>query len=136
MEKKHYFCNMKSKIVGFLIITYLFSLTPVKELGKFPALFFHYYQHVKENPEMTISEFFDIHYAHGIVFDEDYEQDMKLPFKIMDYNQLPVFVIQENREWVQIMYPCFDNKNKKPFENYHYTKSDAHLRGIFHPPQV
>lgn len=111
-------------------------MTPVRELGKFPALFFHYYQHVKENPDMTISEFFDIHYAHGIVFDEDYEQDMKLPFKIMDYIQLPVFVLQENREWVQIMDHHFDNKNKKLFVNYRYTKTDAHLRGIFHPPQV
>lgn len=127
---------MKGKLVFILITSYLFSLTPVRELVKLPSLLHHYYMHIHENPEITISDFFDMHYAHGIVFDEDYEQDMKLPFKIMDYNQLPVFVIQENREWVQIMYPCFDNKNKKPFENYRYTKSDAHLRGIFHPPQV
>ncbi|MBK8621526.1 MAG: hypothetical protein IPN79_07135 [Saprospiraceae bacterium] len=126
---------MKSKLAGFLLITYLFSLTPVKELGKIPVLIFHYYAHVNENPEMTISEFFDIHYAHGIVFDEDYEQDMKLPFKLLDHNQLPVFIIHEDKECVQILSLYFDNKTHKPFENYRYIKSDAHLHGIFHPPK-
>ncbi|MBL0099503.1 MAG: hypothetical protein IPP49_05115 [Saprospiraceae bacterium] len=44
---------------------------------------------------MTIGEFLDMHYMHGVVFDADYEKDMQLPFKVIDFTGLPLFVFNE-----------------------------------------
>jgi hypothetical protein len=90
---------MKPAIAKFLIAIYLFSFTPLKELNRIPLLFIHYAQHLEEDSTMTVAQFFDMHYMHGIVFDEDYEQDMQLPFKTFDFSPLPVFVFQHYKEF-------------------------------------
>ncbi|MBK7808626.1 MAG: hypothetical protein IPJ51_20415 [Saprospiraceae bacterium] len=98
-------------------------------------LFIHYAQHLEEDSTMTVAQFFDMHYMHGIVFDEDYEQDMQLPFKTFDFSPLPVFVFQHYKEFDII-------KKTSPFiikdkinTSYSFYLSDAKLKGIFHPPK-
>ena len=85
---------------------------------------------------MTIGDFFDMHYMHEIVFDEDYEQDMQLPFKVLDFILMPVFVLQNHK--------VFDiDKNDSTFitinkinTSYIFYLRDATLSGIFHPPKI
>jgi len=127
---------MKPAIAKFLIAIYLFSFTPLKELNRVPLLFLHYAQHLEEDSNMTIAQFFDMHYMHDIVFDEDYEQDMQLPFKTIDFASMPVFVFQDVKE-IDI------DKKASPFiiknkinTSYNFYLSDAKLNGIFHPPKV
>ena len=126
---------MKPALAKFLIAIYLFSFTPLKELNRIPLLFIHYAHHLEEDSTMTVAQFFDMHYMHGIVFDEDYEQDMQLPFKTFDFSPLPVFVFQHYKEFDII-------KKTSPFiikdkinTSYSFYLSDAKLKGIFHPPK-
>lgn len=127
---------MKPGIAKFLIAIYLFSFTPLKELNRVPLLFLHYQQHLEEDSSMTIAEFFDMHYMHGIVFDEDYEQDMQLPFKGIDFTSLPVFVVQDAKEIEIIKKATSYIIQDKINTSYQFYLSDAKLKGIFHPPKI
>lgn len=127
---------MKSVIAKLLVVFTLFSFTPLKELMKMPLLVIHYVEHIKELPEMTFSEFYEMHYLHGIVFDEDYEKDMQLPFKMIDYTPLPYFVLNDLKV---IEYSEKSNTfilKSKLNSSFLFFIPDAILSGIFHPPRV
>lgn len=65
---------------------FLLASTPMGELLKLPLLVHHMITHMVEDPQMSLVEFFDMHYDQGIVIDEDYHQDMQLPFKSVPSN--------------------------------------------------
>lgn len=48
---------------------------------KLPLLLEHYLQHKAENKLITLANFLEMHYATTTVYDDDYAQDMQLPFK-------------------------------------------------------
>jgi hypothetical protein len=70
----------KSITILFLSI-YLLSATEISQLLKIPALFEHIREHREENNNISLWEFLCIHYGQSNVFDADYNEDMKLPFK-------------------------------------------------------
>lgn len=126
---------MKPLVAKILIVLCLFSFTPLKEFVKIPVLFVHYYHHIQECPEMTVGEFFDMHYLNGLVFDEDYEQDMQLPFKTFDFTPMPVFVYLDNKAFdIDQKVSSFIIKDKIN-TSYRFYLSDAKLKGVFHPPK-
>ena len=51
---------------------------------KLPVVFEHFAEHRKENKNISFLQFLDIHYMHGSPKDQDYSEDMKLPFKTAD----------------------------------------------------
>ncbi len=54
------------------------------QLLKVPVLVEHFREHNAENSTMSLWDFMVIHYASKRVIDDDYEKDMKLPFKVID----------------------------------------------------
>jgi hypothetical protein len=127
---------MKQHVAKLLVFLCLISFTPMKEVVKVPLLLVHYYEHLDEMPDMTIGDFFDMHYMHGIVFDADYEKDMQLPFKVIDFTSVPLFVFNEFKVLdILSNETSFFVKNKIN-SNYRFYLSDAKLKGIFHPPQL
>ena len=72
---------MKKLIAIFFLLGYLFSSTEAKQLCKIPVIFQHYAEHRLENNHLSLLAFLDMHYLHGSPFDQDYDRDMKLPFK-------------------------------------------------------
>ena len=60
---------------------YLATGTEFRQLFKVNSFIEHYHEHKAEDPTLSMLEFLDIHYGHGNVLDDDYEKDMKLPFK-------------------------------------------------------
>ncbi|WP_310503723.1 hypothetical protein [Riemerella anatipestifer] len=67
-------------IYGF-ITCYLVSFSEVREVLKLPVLIEHFIEHRSSNPEMSFGQFITLHYLSGDVHDDDYNEDMKLPFK-------------------------------------------------------
>lgn len=59
----------------------MISTTELHQLLKLPFLVEHFIDHKKQNSSITFLEFLDKHYAKGKVVDEDYAEDMRLPFK-------------------------------------------------------
>ncbi len=72
---------MKEKLAVFLLVVYMFGSTDAYQLLKLPLLVGHYVKHKKESPYITPGSFFKMHYIDPQPFDDDYRQDMQLPFK-------------------------------------------------------
>jgi len=68
-------------IAIFFLFGYFFASTEAKQLFKIPVIFQHYAEHRQENNHLSLLDFLDMHYMHGSPFDQDYDRDMKLPFK-------------------------------------------------------
>ena len=125
---------MKHFVAKLLVFFFIISFTPLKEVIKAPLLLVHYFEHLDEMPDMTSGEFLDMHYMHGIVFDADYEKDMQLPFKVMDFASLLIFVFNEYELLVIISIESFFFVKNKINASYRFYLADAKLKSIFHLP--
>lgn len=72
----------------FLLSLYLFSATEAYQILKLPMLAMHFIQHCNDDPAMTLEAFLKMHYAEKTVFDEDWQEDMQLPFKTCQHGEL------------------------------------------------
>lgn len=63
---------------------YLFGTTEAYQALKLPLLVEHYIKHKHENPHLTLLGFLKIHYSDKTIFDADYQQDKRLPFKTQE----------------------------------------------------
>lgn len=79
---------MHRRFAFLLLALYLFAATEAYQLLKLPLLAIHFIQHCKEDPGMTLAAFMDMHYAEETVFDEDWQDDMQLPFKTCQHGEL------------------------------------------------
>jgi hypothetical protein len=70
------FVWLRKAITILFLSIYLLSATEISQLLKLPKLI----EHVKAH-QLSLWEFLCIHYGQGNVFDADYNEDMKLPFK-------------------------------------------------------
>jgi hypothetical protein len=64
-----------------LVALYLMGTTEAYQLLKIPALVTHYFQHMRQNPDLDLMAFLREHYAEEQQLDADWQQDMQLPFK-------------------------------------------------------
>lgn len=72
---------MKNVIVIFLTSLYFLGATEAYQLLKVPSLFEHYKTHQQFERGLSFSKFIKMHYFQEQTFDNDYQQDMELPFK-------------------------------------------------------
>lgn len=72
---------MKNAIVIFLTSLYFLGATEAYQLLKVPSLFEHYKTHQQFERGLSFSKFIKMHYFQEQTFDNDYQQDMELPFK-------------------------------------------------------
>lgn len=75
---------MKKAIAILLMSLYLFGTTEAYQALKLPLLVEHYIKHKHENPHLTLLGFLKIHYSDKTIFDADYQQDKRLPFKTQE----------------------------------------------------
>jgi hypothetical protein len=81
---------MKRVLAFVLLSLYLCASTEAYQLLKVPAFITHFIQHCQEDPDTTLKGFLEEHYADETVFDDDWMQDMGLPFKTCEAAQLLV----------------------------------------------
>ena len=75
---------MKKIASIFLITLFLFGSTEAYQLLKIPMLVNHFIKHKKEDASITFVGFLRMHYNKKIIVDNDFQQDMQLPFKTND----------------------------------------------------
>ena len=76
---------MKNWLSYLLLFTYLTSFSEIKQVVKMPKLIEHFISH-KLNNNMSFYDFLKMHYVDEQLVDNDYKQDMKLPFKTYDFS--------------------------------------------------
>lgn len=117
---------------------YLFSVSQVNELLKMPILVTHFMEHQQENSNLTLWDFLCEHYAHGEVFDADYDKDMKLPFKsnhsgcscssiITFLEPIPIFAFESK---------TFSKSYKKPSFGCTFSFISNYQSSIWQPPKI
>jgi len=79
---------MRRRFAYILLALYLCTATEAYQLLKLPLLAVHFIQHCKEDPKMTVLAFLEMHYAEAVVYDDDWQQDMQLPFKTCSHGEI------------------------------------------------
>ena len=77
---------MKRIYAFILFIIMIIYSTQFSNILKIPFFFEHYENHKIENKNISIIDFFTMHYFNGNIIDDDYIEDMQLPFKQIIYN--------------------------------------------------
>lgn len=100
-----------------------------------PVLLQHFTEHKKENKDLSFIKFLEIHYLHGSPKDEDYDKDLKLPFKtITNTNVTSVSICTPIPNFKQNPLVYFKN-NKHQFSNYSFSYTSTFLSSIWQPPK-
>lgn len=125
---------LKKAIAILFLSIYLLSTTELSQLLKLPALIEHFAEHKKENSQITLWSFLNIHYAHGIVHDKDYDKDMKLPFK-EQINTVAFAPVYFPSALSDLTVPLFTLFNKKQFFPKDIQIISSYLDSIWQPPK-
>jgi len=72
---------LKRTLTILAFSVYLFGATDAYQFLKLPLFIKHFVIHQNENAELTLVGFIKIHYLDPLVIDDDFDQDMQLPFK-------------------------------------------------------
>lgn len=127
---------MRKALVIFLMSLYLLGATEAYQLLKMPFLFEHYKTHQQISANLSFSAFIDMHYFTTTSYDNDYQQDMQLPFKTSNrtislLNFVSLFVPK------QIIVPSIVFENSQAFLHFDDKKHDSNnLKNIFQPPRI
>ena len=73
---------MRGRLAILLLALYTCSIIHLDELLKLPKLLAHFQTHHCTDPSMSFTDFLGLHYTMCQFQQNDYEQDMKLPFKV------------------------------------------------------
>ena len=126
---------MKIFLSRFFLFIFILQNAVVGELLKLPLLVQHYEQHITLHHNTTIYGFLKMHYIDPTVMDEDYAQDMQLPFKAIDLHsyiiQLSLPPLIETK--VASVYPQIKDEAIQNFKVKHLL---YYHDSIFRPPKL
>lgn len=124
------------KVFTYLIISlYLLGSTEAYQLLKIGYLVEHYIEHRNEN-NLSLLDFIDVHYIQPTVVDADYAEDMKLPFKShgdCHAQVMPIAKLQSNNYFIDVR--CIETTIQTSQYKSPETGS-LFLNEIFQPPRV
>jgi hypothetical protein len=127
---------MRSFIALSLLSLYLFTSVEFHEIMKLPQLVNHYKEHQEEQKGITLWDFLCEHYAHGDVFDDDRDKDMKLPYKSLDCNHAISFTVLPPIVSIETQKPI-NLTSIKTFSNYYSNQfCSDNFSSIWQPPKI
>ena len=136
MKILYYFCIVRRVLAILLMTLYLMGSTHFRQLIKLPLLVEHYLEHKQRDNEISIWTFLQIHYTDSIVFDEDFDKDMQLPFKSCDFNSNASIyyvcssVFFQSFNTIPLIY------KKQKFFISNTNTSSSYLSSIWQPPKA
>lgn len=118
-----------------MLLLYTFGSTDAYQLLKLPRFVQHYLIHKQQNNNLTLADFFQIHYTSPLVIDDDFDKDMQLPFKTTEtaFSQTMNIIIPLNNYTVQAT-PAFSNAGFLIYNEV--VPSFLNDKSIFQPPRV
>lgn len=127
---------MRQIIALSLLFLYLFTSTEISELLKFPILVQHYKEHQQEHPEITFASFVNQHYTQGDVNDVDRDQDLKLPYKSIDFTHATSFTVLPTITSLEFNEVIAFELLKAPTNYYNIVFSSDNFSTIWQPPKI
>lgn len=120
--------GMKRYAAIFFAVAYLLATTSLVEVMKLPILVDHFVGH--EQDLIT----FMVHHYGGHEVDEDWEEDMKLPFMADSALMFMVFNLPDSKLSLKPKASPFAPKKRVFWDDADVTSS--YLSGIFQPPRA
>jgi hypothetical protein len=112
----------------------MISSTELSQLLRIPLLIEHFIEHNQEGNQLSITEFFHMHYFEKQHLDADYDKDMQLPFKSIDENTIQVLAFIPFGNSLLKAKPLYRKSVK--FDAYKSLFiDDAYLSSIWQPPR-
>lgn len=129
------FVYLKRFFTILLLLTFLTSGTELYQLFKLPFLVEHFLKHKEEDGGISFFDFLSLHYTGQVKYDEDYDSDMKLPFKTCSHGESMVInaVVPQLKTALSVK-ECFVLKNEFYLSDISYLPS-SYLGTIFQPPK-
>lgn len=138
-----YFCSMRMCAGFFLILCVFASVLPVPmrlEIGKLPALWFHYQEHKNDDHTLSVINFWKKHYGDGYHAHRNAHDHSELPGKTGNEhqhtgcgcNQLPLLP-PTLIVWTVSDAPVF--RHRQPFSDP-TRLSGTRIRDIWQPPKA
>ncbi|HEX2845580.1 MAG TPA: hypothetical protein VHN59_03445 [Chitinophagaceae bacterium] len=70
------------RLAGILFISvYMLAFAEFHQLMRIPFLIEHFNVHRQADPELSFSQFLNMHYMGPVIVDDDFMQDQQLPFR-------------------------------------------------------
>ena len=95
---------MKNQAAILLLAVHLMAYTNLEQIIKFPKLIDHFLQHRSQNNTLGFIDFLEMHYCTDSDAKAD-EEDMKLPFKVMDFHIASHVMIVPNLQSSNVLVP-------------------------------
>ncbi len=125
---------MKRFVVYIMLLLVLGDVFPLSQFFKFPVLWSHYVEHKVLNPHISFTDFLSMHYWGDDLNDQDDDQDMRLPFKKLDFHMHNLVCVPYVRTF------NYQNSIIPVAKNYPKFQSDAYfdpaLTSLFRPPRA
>ena len=125
---------MQRRFSIFLLALYLFAATEAYQLLKLPLLVIHFIQHCQEDPSMTLSAFLAMHYADETIYDDDWQDDMQLPFKTCQHGELSMMATLRTESLV-LPIPVMNTDGGTFTQHLPSLYSITKITKIFQPPR-
>lgn len=126
---------MKKWAAILLLMVYTFGATDAYQLLKLPLLVKHYNKHRRESAGISFADFMRMHYSGKLVIDDDFQQDLQLPFKtheteccltIATVMPAPIEIGEQPAVQFVVTHPVFNDK----------VPGFLSPRSIFQPPRA
>ncbi|MGV9003671.1 hypothetical protein [Flavobacterium sp.] len=127
---------MRQLLAIALLSLYVFTSTECHELLKLPQLVNHFKEHQQDQEEITLWTFLCEHYAHGDVFDNDRDKDMKLPYKSMDCSHAISFTVIPPIISIPLPKTTDFQGLKTPISFYSSQFPSDNYSSIWQPPKI
>ncbi|HRI01052.1 MAG TPA: hypothetical protein PK006_08370 [Saprospiraceae bacterium] len=114
---------------------YLMGATPLVQLFKIPQLIQHYNKHLAEDQDLTLKEFLVLHYFNENPFDDDYNEDMKLPFKQIESSFNFTLYVNTTTQLGEFFNPKIPEQNQSQYVLSSFVISNTYLNSIWQPPR-
>lgn len=125
---------MRKGIAIFLLSLVLFTTTEAKQLLKLPFLIEHYLHHKSNDPKTTLIGFLKLHYSKTII-DDDFQEDMKLPFKVHAEFSVSAFTIASPEAiFIDRVYTYVINHTYPMLKESHLN--NGLYKNIWQPPRM
>jgi len=127
---------VKSIFPYILLLIVLGNSPGLREIWKVPTLGIHYYEHLHQQENLSFLEYLDLHYGDDVVIDDDFERDMKLPFKLQQTGAVALFLVEP--PILQFVKPMTEliSTTQKFNKDQNEILDSQYLLGVFHPPKL
>ena len=125
---------MKKALIIVMLGIHLAGNTEVGQLLRLPELIAHYFQHHRQNNEISFFEFLSMHYGGDDGTNADNDYDNQLPCHNFQHNTISLAfspMIQETDLSMQLFYPDAKFSFELP-----EGKADKHVQLILQPPRA